>query len=254
MSDTDDYRSFAAALQDADLAVPEGLVTAAGADLSDRFAVYRNTVHVSLVDALGERHAVVSALVGAEFFTAMARSYVQQHKPRSTLLQEYAADFPDFIAHFAPAAQLPYLADVARVECFWCDAWAAADTPALSREALRRWQAEDLVGARITAHPAARILISTWPVASIWLAHQETVPDLHDLSWQPEQLLVTRPGSQVQVLQLDLGTAQFAAELLQARDIASAAQSAATRARDLDVGGALGLLLDAGMICKIGTA
>mgnify|MGYP001390820627 CR=1 FL=1 len=46
---------FAAALLDAERAVPSGLVAWNGSDPARRFAIYRNNVVVSLVDALERR-------------------------------------------------------------------------------------------------------------------------------------------------------------------------------------------------------
>lgn len=44
-------------------------------------------------------------------------------------------DFPDFIERYEHAQSMPWLADVARIERAWLDAYHAADTEALSAEA-----------------------------------------------------------------------------------------------------------------------
>ena len=43
------------------------------------------------------------------------------------MLVDYGEEFPDFLATFEPAAELPYLSDVARLDRFWTQAHVAAD-------------------------------------------------------------------------------------------------------------------------------
>ena len=57
--------------------------------LSKRFAVYRNNVFVSLVEALQARFPAVQNAVGTEFFVAIARDYAGSHGPTSPLMMQY---------------------------------------------------------------------------------------------------------------------------------------------------------------------
>lgn len=123
--------AFAAALLNPDLPPPTGLCARNGSDPSIRFAVYRNNVIFSLIDALADSFPVVQMLVGETFFRAMAREFAYQYPPRSPVLAQYGADFPGFIGDFQPAASLPYLADVARLEYAYIQAYHAADAAAL---------------------------------------------------------------------------------------------------------------------------
>jgi len=61
---------FAQRLLKPDLPCPSGLKTWNGSDPAPRFAVYRNNVVVSLVDALAQTFPVTQALVGEAFFRA----------------------------------------------------------------------------------------------------------------------------------------------------------------------------------------
>ena len=77
-----------------------------------RFAVYRNNVVVSLIDALATRFPAVQRIVGEEFFRAMAG--VRAGASAALALDDGLwRDLPAFVETFAPAAELPYLADVA---------------------------------------------------------------------------------------------------------------------------------------------
>ena len=81
-----------------------------------RFAVYRNNVYVSLVDALVAGFPKVHELVGDTFFRAMARDYAAEHPPKTPVLAFYGEDFGAFISGFQPAEGVPYLGDIARLE------------------------------------------------------------------------------------------------------------------------------------------
>ena len=75
--------AFAAALLDPGLPPVEGLRAWNNSDPARRFAVYRNNVLVSLVDALADTFPVVQELVGAAFFRAMARVFALANPPRT---------------------------------------------------------------------------------------------------------------------------------------------------------------------------
>lgn len=89
---------FAMALLDPALPYPAGLKTWNGSDPSVRYAVYRNNVANSLIDALADTFPVVEQLVGTDFFRAMAHCYVRQSPPVSRLLVRYGENFPNFVA------------------------------------------------------------------------------------------------------------------------------------------------------------
>ena len=74
--------------------LPTGLHTWNGSDPGRRFAVYRNNVLASLIDALADSFPVVQALVGEPFFRAMAQIYVRECPPESPILAEYGDRLP----------------------------------------------------------------------------------------------------------------------------------------------------------------
>src|ERR1700683_4968067 len=88
----------------------------AGDDGALRLAIYRNTAFATLVNALRLSFPAVQRLVGADFFEAAAQQFIRASLPTSAYLNDYGADFPGFLSHFAPAAGLVYLGDVARLE------------------------------------------------------------------------------------------------------------------------------------------
>lgn len=236
---------FAQALLHPGALVPPGLTGARGTADAARFAVYRNNVHVGLTRALAQRFIVTERLVGAEFFAGMARVYVGECKPASPLLMHYGDDFPDFIAGFAPAAALPYLADVARLEAAWTRAYHAADAAPLALARLAALAPEEMAGLTLRAHPSATLLRSAHPVGAIWAAHQgATVTPVE--SWNAETVLVVRPGMAVSVHVLPPGDGPFAARLFAGHALGEAAEAALAADPGFDFGTALVGLLTLG--------
>ena len=125
-----------------------------------RYNVYRNNVTVSLIDALAAIYPAVQRITGVDFFRAMARFHVRATPPTSPLLFEYGRDFPDFIAGYEHAQTLPWLADVARIERAWLDAYHARDAAPLAPAQLAAIRPERLADLVFTPHPAARIVRS----------------------------------------------------------------------------------------------
>jgi hypothetical protein len=244
---------FAAAVVDPGRPVPAGLTARPGADLGRRLAVYRNNVTVGLVDALAAGFPVTGRLVGEEFFRAMAQVFVAWNRPSSPMMFEYGAGFADFIAGFAPAASVPYLADVAALEAARTAAWHAAEGPALAAAVLARrvagWSGEALLAARVTAHPATRVVASRYPIGAVWAAHQGDDPEpAFGGPWQPETALVTRPAGAVRVRALDPAAGAFAAALLAGASVGEAGAAALDEDEGFEAGTALVMLADAGAI------
>lgn len=242
--------AFVAALLDPDRPVPAGVTCARGIADARRFAVYRNNVAVGLRRALAVRFPVVERLVGTDFFALMAQHYVAACKPASPLLHLYGLDFPDFIAGFAPAADLPYLADVARLESAIVGAYHAADAVPLEPEALGSVRPDRLADVRLTAHPAAALVASDHPVGSIWQAHQ-TEPVAPLARTGGETVIVARPAYEIEVRVLPERDAPFARALLGGATLSRAAQAAAADDPDFDFGSALVGLIGLGVFASL---
>jgi hypothetical protein len=213
---------FALSVVDPSRPVPRGVVAAGGRIDAKRFAVYRNNVHVGLVGTLEARFPVVRRLVGEAFFTGMARVFVGQEKPRSPVLMHYGDTFPDFVAGFPPAGGLPYLADVARLEVRWSEAYNAADDVPATPSDLAEIPPDQLAGTVLHRHSAAALVVSDYAVGSIWDANQQDVVPALDPR-RREAVLVARPGAEVRLHILPLTDVAFARALLDGRTIAEAA-------------------------------
>ena len=240
---------FAAALRDPALPPPPGVRSWNGSDPAQRLAVYRNNVTVSLLDALAARFPVTEALVGTAFFRAMARRYLAQEPPRSRLLHEYGDTLPGFIARFAPAREVPYLADVARLEAARTQAYHAADMPPVSRDAFAAIAPEAAPGLAVRLHPSVRVIASPWPVLAIWRAHMQPETAATDLAGidlgAAEHVLVARPRLEVRLSLLPPGGAGFLAALGAGMTLADAAARAVAGEPEFNLTAGLITLLEA---------
>lgn len=242
---------FADALLDPDKPVPAGVTAHTGERPARRFAIYRNNIVFSLVEALRERFPAVEKIVGREFFSFAARSFVRQHPPRSPLMMQFGENFPDFLNAFEPAAELPYLADVARLESFRVRAYHAADADTLGAEALQAIDPELLQRARLGIHPSVHLLLSRFPAVTIWSMNSGE-SELGTVDFDlPEDALVMREGMKVTVRKLMPGGAQFISSLQQLHTFPDAVESALAESGDFDLAGNLATLIAAGAITHI---
>ena len=244
-------RAFAQALIRPEAEMPEGIIDPAGNPAPKRFAVYRNNVIVSLTEGLMATFASVAALVGEEFFKAMARAFVQENPPSTPLLMEYGRDFARFIDEFPQAGGLPFLADVARVDRAWLDAYHAADALPLEPSQLERIDQETLLGACFVGHPATRLVASRYPVAAIWHAGRSGEaaagidPELR------QSALIVRPDTEVSVIALTAEQGAFFSAILDGHSLGDATEKAIAFDADFDLAKAFGLLIGSGAFVSI---
>jgi hypothetical protein len=201
-----------------------------------RLRIYRNNVSAALVNALRVRFPVTEQLVGEAFFFAMARGFADANRPRSAVLIDYGAEFPDFIMGFAPAAGVSYLADVARLESLWWQAYHTGEAGTLRAEALAGLTPEQWAGLRLGFHPTVGLMRSSHAVASIWLAHRGGPPMSAIRTDTPECVMVSRPHGEVVLRVIPPASFAFLAELAAGERLADAVEQAATLHPDFDTG------------------
>ena len=230
-----DYQhTFSEALLDPAKPVPAGLVRPDGSPAGRRFDIYRNNVVVAHTEALGEAFPVVRAVVGQEFFEAMAGVYVRAHPPSSPCMMFYGEDLPAFLETFAPAADLPYLPDVARLEHARRLAYHAADHPVADPSVLGERDAAALMETRLALQAACRVVRSAHPVYSIWRFN--ATEDKSPVRSAAEDVLVSRPADAVLMYFLPPGGADFLLALQSGEPLGRAADKAMLHAPDFDLG------------------
>src|SRR5262249_36155261 len=242
---------FAQGLMDPTRAIPADVVGPRGKAAIKRYNVYRNNVTVSLIDALAAAYPAVQRITGVEFFRAMARFHVRATPPTSPLLFEYGRDFPAFIEGYEYAQGMPWLADTARIERAWLDAYHAADAPPLSPDVLAAVPSDRLADLVFTPHPAAYIVRSRYPAAAILPMHRVEGTTTPLRSNAAEAALITRPDLEVAVRLLPPGGAPFLKTLINGETLGAAAATAIAQTSSFDVAGNLAGMIEAGVFTKI---
>jgi hypothetical protein len=177
----------------------------------ERLEIYRNGSRGTLVNALRLAFPAVQRVVGEQFFEAAAQEFIGGHPPTSAYLNEYGAEFGEFLGTFAPAAVVPYLADLCALEWAVNRALHAEDIPAMGAA---RWAELQLAAQAHTAaqlqwviHPSLSALRLRYPADSILravLEQDEPAMAAIDLTSGPVHLLIERDAQQlVQVSRID---------------------------------------------------
>jgi len=154
------------------------------------------------------------------------------------MLVEYGEGFADFLARFEPAAELPYLPAVARLDRFWSESHVARDDEPMRAESLAALDPEQLGALRLRPHASARWAWFDLPARSIWSRNRnESVPaaDEADIAWRPEGVLIVRPGDAVRWIDLDEAGCAF-------MDACAAGAPLIEAAQAVPAGGVSGLL------------
>lgn len=229
--------------------MPAGLVGPDGQPSARRFAVYRNNVILGLANGLGEAFPVVKRLVGEAFFRAMAAEFAAACPPAGPLMFAYGAGFAEFVETFPPAAGLPYLGDVARLERAWTEAYHAAEEAPIGPEALQALGPTELGSVRLRLHGSVRLITSDFPVVAIWQANvAQAEPGPIDLAQGGETALIARPGAEVELRRLPSGAAAFLLALQAGQGLALAAETALAADPGFDVAGGVGELFALGLV------
>jgi hypothetical protein len=183
--------------------------------VSQRLALYRGNLSATSEKALAAAYPVLQALVGEEFFAALARAFGKQQPSTSGDLNQYGEGFADFLAGFEHVAEYPYFPDMARCEWAVHSAHYAATEAAFDPALLATWTPDQFDQAHCRLHPACHLLTSRWAIADLWLAHQpDSATPFPDVLEVPCFLLVSRP--QWHVVLLPISHAGYAAlKLLQ---------------------------------------
>lgn len=78
--------------------------------------IHGDTIRLTLVNALRLAFPTVQWLLGADAFAAVAEAFVREHPPRTSVLNDYGPEFPDFISTQPAVRSLVHLRDVARLD------------------------------------------------------------------------------------------------------------------------------------------
>jgi uncharacterized protein (UPF0276 family) len=199
-------RAFGAALfEPADEAALETTLAPWLKGDAGRLGIYRGNLSANWRRALGAAYPVVRQLVGDEFFDALARVHGRRHPSRDPDLNRFGVELPAFLEDFAPAADLPYLPDMARLEwsihdSHYHDAPSEAQVQAPAA-ALAGLDPAGFEASRAVLHPSLRLHASSWATLALWRAHQPDGLAFPQQMQSPSHALVLRPRFSVEVFE-----------------------------------------------------
>jgi hypothetical protein len=195
----------------------------------DRLDIYRNTFIVGATNALRLSYPAVRRLVGEDFFASVAGIIIAGHPPQAAYLDQYGAELPAFLEQFPPAAQLPYLPDVARLEWAVSQAIHASDREPLALADLAALAPQNQGSVRFVPHPSVGLLQVSYPADTIWRAvldGDDAALAALDLHPTPIHLLVQRCSNGIEVNRLDESEWRFAVALCTGQTLQAALDEA----------------------------
>ncbi len=217
-------------------------IDAAGVDAATRVEVYRNNVFSNYRSALQALYPVVERLVGEQFFRHACDRYIVGYASTSGDLHDFGARFDEFLATHEPAAALPYLPDVARLEWLYHRSFHAPSHAPLALARLAAVDPDAYTSLRFVLHPAVALLRSAFPVLRIWQVNQsEYSGDQRvDLGEGGDFLLVTRGEDfVVSIARLPQAEYEFLAALQRGEALTQALETALVIDAQFDLQGAL---------------
>jgi hypothetical protein len=130
---------------------------------AEQVEVYRQQYLLRHLDALREDFLTLEHALGDEAFETLAGAYFQAFPPRSFSLRDLGVDLPRFVAERAPWSEDPLLADLARVEWAFVEAFDAPDAPPLDLAAVAAVPEDAWPSARLVLQPSVQRLALAHP-------------------------------------------------------------------------------------------
>jgi uncharacterized protein (UPF0276 family) len=175
-----------------------------------RFALYRGNLSATWEKTLSAAYPVLKALVGDEFFGGLARAYGKAYPSQLGDLNQFGAQFAEFLSDFPYVAEYPYFPDMARLEWALHRAHYADNAAPLHAAVFARLTPDQLDHAIVELHPACSLIASEWAIAELWQAHQPATERSFPVEMARKNFaFVTRP--QWKALVLPLSPSAYAA-------------------------------------------
>jgi hypothetical protein len=179
-----------------------------------RLDVYADMYFYRLLEVLKEDYPATLAVLGDANFHNLITDYLVEHRPSEPSVRGAGKFLPDFLREHQLRAEVPFLADLAKLERAITDIFCAADTSLLEASAMNALQPEQWGAVKMRRIPASAILRAQWRVAGVLRAVEEK------RDWKPpgrerNRILVWRRNSRVSYR--EIGSNEAAALALLAR-------------------------------------
>src|SRR5439155_25919769 len=231
-------------------------VAGSPASARDRTAIYRRTIFTNYHNALSATYPVVKRLTGAPFFHTAVDAFAHAYPSHSGDLNSYGDALGEFLATYPPAADLPYLADVARLE------WAIDEAPRAGEAscapesvlaALAVAPPHRLPALRLRLEPSCRLVASPFPILRIWQTNQPgySGDDRVMLDEGSDAMLIRRGDNGISLERLTAGDHAWLAALAAGGTLGTAIEAAQGADATFDLGVTLREQIAAGTIIAV---
>jgi len=223
-----------------------------GAGPAPGLSVYRNTVAKGCADAVAAQFPTLIAVVGEAWLRDAAVLFARAHPPARPSLADYGAGFPDWLADFPPAAEMPWLAGLARIDWARGEALFAPDLQPLGPEAFAGLAPGAYAELSAEPHPASRRLWFADGTPGLWRALQaKASPAQIELAAEPQGLLIARPDLEVRSRLLAPGGFAFLEACAAGLSLAAAGETALRAEPDLPLADRFAELIADGAFARL---
>lgn len=125
--------------------------------------IYREQFWLRHVDVLRDDFASIEHAVGEDAFERLAQAYLTECPSASFTLRDLGEHMTRFLASRSPWSEDPFLADLARVEWAFVDAFDGPDAPPFVPASIAGVAEEAWPTARIVLHPSLQRLALAYP-------------------------------------------------------------------------------------------
>ena len=165
---------------------------------TERLVVYAEGYQVRIQQALAELYPAIRHILGGKTFAAMSEAYAARHPSHDTNLSFMGRYLPEFLVTYSLTRELPFIADLARLEWLVSRAFHAFDQPPLDPAQLSTRSPDQWERLRFAFQPSIGLVASSSPVLDLWEARNRPRADINiDLVNRPQRVLVSRRDLQV---------------------------------------------------------
>ncbi len=177
----------------------EDLKQTGGVPVEKRLNIHHNNFRETLSGSLAGIFPVLEAFVGSVFLKGALGEFCQQNPPKEAALSGYGSRFADFLGDHVASEQVPYAADIIRLE------WAVHELQLIDELDLVERKSE---GSQWRLNPNVRVIASDFPLLSLWsVANGHIPPEAVSFDQGGQTVAVILSGGEVSLLALDVDEA-----------------------------------------------
>ena len=187
--------------------------------------VYQNNARETYRKALASSYPVIERLVGDACFRGIAQRYMLDYPSVSGDLQNFGAAFPKLLSELYAETDFAYLPDVAALEWAMEEVQLENEAAPLDLGELAKVDPTSYPALRFTRSNSARLVVSPFPILSIWQSNQPGSDTSVTLDSGSETVVVSRSADDVALVSVDTISAELASRLDRGATLEAAIES-----------------------------